>query len=159
MMLMDALLNLSIQYLARCVRKMLYRKVIEFRTNGENDIIDLTDKVEEIIRDSGIKNGLVNVFIPGSTGALTTMEYEPGLVKDLTRALAKIAPSNIDYEHHKRWGDDNGRSHVKASIVGPSITIPFENGRLLCGTWQQIVFLELDTRPRNRRVIVTVLGE
>jgi len=138
---------------------MFFRKIIEFKTKGENDIIDLTDKIQDIITSSKLKNGLVNIFVPGSTGAVTTMEYEPGLVKDLSRALARIAPSNIEYDHHKRWGDDNGRSHVKASIVGPSLTIPFEGGRLLCGTWQQIVFLELDTRPRNRRVIVTVLGE
>ncbi len=138
---------------------MFFRKIIEFKTRGENDIIDLTDQIQDIIRNSGFKNGIVNIFVPGSTGAITTMEYEPGLVKDLTKALARIAPSNIEYEHHKRWGDDNGRSHVKASIIGPSLTVPFENGVLLCGTWQQIVFLELDTRPRHRRVIVTVLGE
>lgn len=138
---------------------MFYRKIIEFKTKGENDIIDLTDKIQNIVLSSKLKNGLVNIFVPGSTGAITTMEYEPGLIKDLSRALARIAPSNIEYDHHKRWGDDNGRSHVKASIVGSSLTIPFENGKLLCGTWQQIVFLELDTRPRNRRVIVTVLGE
>ncbi len=138
---------------------MFFREIIEFKTKGENDIIDLTSKVQEIISVSGLKNGIVNIFVPGSTGAITTMEYEPGLIKDLTRVLARIAPSDIDYEHHKRWGDDNGRSHVKASLVGPSLTIPFENGRLLCGTWQQIVFLELDTRPRNRKIIITILGE
>jgi len=138
---------------------MLYRKVIEFNTKGENDFIDLTNIVQRIIDESDIKNGIVNIFVPGSTGAVTTMEYEPGLKKDLASALSRIAPTNIEYEHHKRWGDDNGRSHVKASIVGPSLTVPFENGRLLCGTWQQIVFLELDTRPRHRRIIITVIGE
>ena len=137
---------------------MIYRKIIEFDTKGENDFIDITRLVENIIRDSGIKEGIVNIFVPGSTGAVTTMEYEPGLKKDLANALARVAPTDIDYEHHKRWGDDNGRSHVKASIVGPSITIPFENGKLLCGTWQQVVFLELDTRPRHRRLIITIIG-
>ena len=128
-------------------------------TKGENDFIDITPKVIEIVRKSGIKNGLVNVFLPGSTGAITTMEYEPGLKKDLALALARIAPSDIYYYHHERWGDDNGRSHVKASIVGPSLTVPLKNGELILGTWQQIVFLELDTRPRLRRIIVTVIGE
>jgi len=128
-------------------------------TKGENDFIDITPKVIEIVRKSGIKNGLVNVFLPGSTGAITTMEYEPGLKKDLALALARIAPSDIYYYHHERWGDDNGRSHVKASIVGPSLTVPLKNGELILGTWQQIVFLELDTRPRVRRIIVTVIGE
>lgn len=129
------------------------------RTKGENDIIDITDIVKRIVDRSGIRNGLVNVFVPGSTGAITTMEYEPGLKKDLAKALERIAPSDIYYFHHERWGDDNGRSHVKASIVGPSITIPLHNGRLILGTWQQVVFLELDTRPRTRRIIVTILGE
>ncbi|MHA1589299.1 MAG: secondary thiamine-phosphate synthase enzyme YjbQ [Candidatus Njordarchaeales archaeon] len=138
---------------------MIYREVIEFETGGENDYIDITHRVEDIVKRSNIRNGLVNVFVVGSTAAITTMEYEPGLRKDLARALARIAPSDIEYEHHKRWGDDNGRSHVKASIVGPSLIIPVENGRLLLGTWQQIVFLELDTRPRRRRVVVTVMGE
>ena len=128
-------------------------------TKGENDFIDITPKVIEIVRKSGIKNGLVNVFLPGSTGAITTMEYEPGLKKDLALALARIAPSGIYYHHSAMWGDDNGRSHVKASIVGPSLTVPLKNGELILGTWQQIVFLELDTRPRLRRIIVTVIGE
>ncbi|MHA1616369.1 MAG: secondary thiamine-phosphate synthase enzyme YjbQ [Candidatus Njordarchaeales archaeon] len=138
---------------------MIYREVLEFNTKGENDFIDITHLVEEVVERSRIKSGLVNIFVPGSTGAITTMEYEPGLKKDLAKILAKIAPADIEYEHHKRWGDDNGRSHVKASIIGPSLTVPIENRRLLLGTWQQIVFLELDTRPRKRRVIVTVMGE
>jgi len=138
---------------------MFYQEEFELRTKGENDIIDITDIVKRIVDRSGIRNGLVNVFVPGSTGAITTMEYEPGLKKDLAKALERIAPSDIYYFHHERWGDDNGRSHVKASIVGPSITIPLHNGRLILGTWQQVVFLELDTRPRTRRIIVTILGE
>jgi len=138
---------------------MFYQEEFELRTKGENDIVDITDIVKRIVDRSGIRNGLVNVFVPGSTGAITTMEYEPGLKKDLAKALERIAPSDIYYFHHERWGDDNGRSHVKASIVGPSITIPLHNGKLILGTWQQVVFLELDTRPRTRRIIVTILGE
>jgi len=138
---------------------VVYRKIIEINTKGENDFVDITDVVQMIVGDSGITNGIVNIFVPGSTGALTTMEYEPGLKKDLARALERIAPTNIEYEHHKRWGDDNGRSHVKAAIIGPSLTVPIEDGRLICGTWQQIVFLELDTRPRKRKIIVTVIGD
>jgi len=137
----------------------VYRKIIEINTKGENDFVDITDVVQMIVGDSGITNGIVNIFVPGSTGALTTMEYEPGLKKDLARALERIAPTNIEYEHHKRWGDDNGRSHVKAAIIGPSLTVPIEDGRLICGTWQQIVFLELDTRARKRKIIVTVIGD
>lgn len=132
---------------------------ITLNTKGENDYIDITREVERIVKKSGIKNGIVNVFIPGSTGAITTIEYEPGLKKDLAMALERVAPSNIEYEHHKRWGDDNGRSHVRASIIGPSVTLPVRNGEVIHGTWQQIVFLELDTRPRHRRIIVTVIGE
>ncbi len=132
---------------------------ITLNTKGENDYIDITREVERIVKKSGIKNGIVNVFIPGSTGAITTIEYEPGLKKDLAMALERIAPSDIEYEHHKRWGDDNGRSHVRASIIGPSVTLPVRNGEVIHGTWQQIVFLELDTRPRHRRIIVTVIGE
>ncbi len=138
---------------------MFYQDEFILETKGENDIIDITSHVRRIAEKSGIRNGLVNVFIPGSTGAITTMEYEPGLKKDLTLALGRIAPTEIYYYHHERWGDDNGRSHVKASIIGPSITIPLRNGELILGTWQQIVFLELDTRPRTRRIIVTIIGE
>lgn len=138
---------------------MLFRDYIYLETKGENHIVDITNRVKEIVKRSGIKDGLVNVFVIGSTAAVTTMEFEPGLVNDLTEALARIAPKDIYYKHHERWGDDNGRSHVKASIVGPSLTIPLVNGDLLLGTWQQIVFLELDTRPRSRKILVTVMGE
>jgi secondary thiamine-phosphate synthase enzyme len=129
-------------------------------TKGENDILDITEIVSNIVKKSNIKNGLINIFIPGSTGAVTTIEYEPGLCEyDLPEALNRIAPKNAKYMHHLRWGDDNGHSHVRASIIGPSLTIPIKNGKLLLGTWQQIVFLELDTRPRDRRIVFTVIGE
>ncbi|RLF35097.1 MAG: YjbQ family protein, partial [Thermoplasmata archaeon] len=123
------------------------------------DIIDLTSDVQNIVNKSNIKNGLACIFVGGSTGAITTIEYEPGLKKDLPRTLENIAPKNTYYNHHETWHDDNGHSHVRASIIGPSITIPIRNGKLLHGTWQQIVFIELDTRPRNRNIIVQLIGE
>lgn len=133
----------------------------EFRveTKGELDIVNITGKVEKIVFETGIKNGIVNVFVSGSTGALTTIEYEPGLLKDLPNALERIAPRDASYEHEKMWHDGNGHSHVRASIIGPSITIPIREGTLRLGTWQQLVFVELDVRPRSRRLIVTCLGE
>ncbi|MDD5112371.1 MAG: secondary thiamine-phosphate synthase enzyme YjbQ [Candidatus Altiarchaeota archaeon] len=137
----------------------VYSLDLQVKTRGENDIIDLTPQVSEIIDGSPIENGIVVVFCVGSTGAITTVEYEPGLMKDIPNALEKIAPSNINYDHHDTWGCDNGRSHVRASIIGPSITVPFVSRRMFLGQWQQIVFIELDTRPRERTVIVQVLGE
>ncbi|MCX8183605.1 MAG: secondary thiamine-phosphate synthase enzyme YjbQ [Crenarchaeota archaeon] len=138
-------------------------KVVEMEigieTRGEPDIIDITMKVEKVVSETGIRNGIANIFVPGSTGAVTTMEYEPGLLKDLPNTLERVAPSNASYEHEKTWHDGNGHSHVRAAIIGPSITIPIRNGALRLGTWQQVVFLELDTRPRSRRIIVTCLGE
>jgi len=132
---------------------------ISVKTKGELDIIDITDSVEKAVSKTGIKNGIVNVFVPGSTGAVTTTEYEPGLLKDLPNALERIAPRNAYYEHEKMWHDGNGHSHVRASIIGPSITIPVRNGRLRLGTWQQLVFVELDVRPRDRRIVLTCIGE
>ena len=137
----------------------VYCDEINIETNGETDIVDITSKVQKIITISKIKNGIVCIFVPGSTGTITTIEYEPGLMKDLPRALEKIAPKNIHYEHHETWHDDNGRSHVKASIMGPSSTFPIKNAKLIHGTWQQLVFIELDTRPRNRNIIVNIVGE
>ncbi|MGQ9596275.1 MAG: secondary thiamine-phosphate synthase enzyme YjbQ [Thermoproteota archaeon] len=131
----------------------------EIETKGELDIIDITEYIEKIISKKGIKNGLVNVFVPGSTGAVTTMEYEPGLLKDLPNALERVAPKNAYYEHEKMWHDGNGHSHIRASILGSSITIPIKDGSLRLGTWQQLVFVELDGRPRSRRLVVTCLGE
>lgn len=132
---------------------------LNLETRGEGDIIDITNRIEETIKASGTKNGLVNIFLPGSTGAVTTIEYEPGLLKDLPAALERIAPSNAYYEHEKMWHDGNGRSHVRASIIGPSLSIPIRDGKLILGTWQQVVFLELDIRPRRRSLIITILGE
>jgi len=134
-------------------------KSIKIQSKGESDIIDLNDMISEKITESGISNGIVTVFVAGSTGALTTIEYEPGLLKDFPDMLSRIAPNEINYEHEERWHDGNGRSHVKASLIGPSLTIPFKDGGLLLGTWQQIVFVELDTRGRSRNIILQIIGE
>ncbi len=120
---------------------------------------DITDQVQEMLGETGLEEGIVTVFIPGSTGAITTIEFEPGLVKkDLPETMERLAPTGIPYEHHKRWDDDNGRSHVKASIMGPSLVVPFAQGQLLLGTWQQIVAINWDTRSRTREVIVQIMG-
>ena len=132
---------------------------INIKTNGEVDIVDITSDLQKIVNKSNIKNGIVCIFVPGSTGTITTIEYEPGLMKDLPRALEKIAPKNEYYNHHETWHDDNGHSHVRASLMGPSTTIPVKNGKILHGTWQQIVFVELDTSPRNRNIVVQIVGE
>ncbi|RXE55510.1 secondary thiamine-phosphate synthase enzyme [Methanoculleus taiwanensis] len=135
----------------------MLRRTIRLETHGEGDIVDITPHVERIVRESGVPDGLVNIFVPGSTAAVTTIEYEAGVLADLARALSVIAPDDIPYAHDRAWGDGNGRSHVKAAIVGPSVTVPVIEGDLGCGTWQQIVLLELDVRPvRNRTIIVTV---
>ena len=134
-------------------------KQIKISSKSENDIINVTEQVADAISESGISNGTITVFVSGSTGAITTIEYEPGLVKDFPEMLSRVAPDDINYEHEQRWHDGNGRSHVKASLVGPSLTIPFKDGQLLLGTWQQIVFLELDTRARTRTLVLQIIGE
>ena len=134
-------------------------KSIKISTKGENDIIDLTEEISTIIGKLEISDGIVTVFVTGSTGALTTIEYEPGLQKDFPEMLSRLAPDNIDYKHEQMWHDGNGRSHVKASLIGPSITIPFNDGNLMLGTWQQIVFVELDTRKRDRTIVLQIIGE
>ena len=134
-------------------------KRIEVKSHGENDILDLTADVQKVVQESGLENGLATVFVPGSTAAVTTIEYEPGLVHDFAGLLERVSPSDIDYEHQKAWHDDNGRSHVKASLVGPSLSVPFIEGRLTLGAWQQIVLVELDIRPRTRSILVQAIGE
>jgi secondary thiamine-phosphate synthase enzyme len=138
---------------------MTYSESISITTKGFNDIIDMTHHVEKCLESSGIKNGLVTVFCPGSTGAVTTIEYESGVLKDLQKAIEKIVPSNIPYEHDRRWGDGNGFSHVRAALMKPSLSIPLIKGRLTLGTWQQIVFIDFDNRRRERNLIVHVTGE
>jgi len=137
----------------------MFRRIIHLDTSGEGDIADITPQLRSIVQDSGISDGLVNVFVQGSTAALTTIEYEQGVLSDLSRALSVIAPDNIPYAHDQAWGDGNGRSHVKAAVIGPSLTIPIIDGTLACGTWQQVVLLELDIRSaRHRTIICTVSG-
>lgn len=137
----------------------VYYDEINVKTNGEVDIIDITENIQNIVDKSKIKDGIACIFVKGSTGTLTTIEYEPGLMKDLPRALQKIAPKGEHYDHHETWHDDNGHSHVRASIIGPSITLPIKDNVLLHGTWQQVVFVELDTRSRDRNIIVQIVGE
>ncbi len=136
-----------------------YNDEINIKTNGEVDIIDITSQIQEIIKKSKIKNGIACIFVPGSTGSITTIEYEPGLKKDFPRALQKIAPKGEHYDHHETWHDNNGHSHVRASLMGPSLAIPLIDGKLIHGTWQQVVFVELDTSPRNRNLIVQIVGD
>ena len=137
----------------------MFRTIISVTSLREGDILNITPQVEKAVVESRVKTGLVHLFVQHSTAALTTIEYEPGVLADLKRALAVLAPDEAEYAHNSRWGDGNGRSHVKAALVGPSITVPVENGQLLCGTWQQIVLLELDVNAgRNRTVVCTVTG-
>jgi len=137
---------------------MIHSETISFNTKGFCDILDITQHVEALIDRSRIENGLVTVFCPGSTGAVTTIEYESGVLRDLQRAIEKIAPSNIPYDHDRRWGDGNGFSHVRAALMKPSLTIPLNKGRLSLGTWQQIVFIDFDNRKRERNIIIQILG-
>ena len=137
----------------------VYCGELKLGTNGEVDIIDITADVQDLVSKSKIKDGIVCIFVPGSTGTVTSIEYEPGLMKDLSKALEKIAPKDVYYNHHETWHDDNGHSHVRASVMGPSTTFPIRNGKLIHGTWQQVVFVELDTRSRNRKLVVHIVGE
>ena len=134
-------------------------KTIQVKSVGEGDVINLTEQTSRIVEECKIVNGIVTVFVSGSTVAVTTIEYEPGLKHDFPAMLSRVAPSNIGYEHDNTWHDGNGHSHVRASLVGPSLTIPFVNGNLLLGTWQQIVLLEMDTRSRRRNIVVQMMGE
>jgi secondary thiamine-phosphate synthase enzyme len=139
--------------------KMVITTEMRLQTKGHCDIIDLTPRVKKAVRECGLQDGIVTVFCPGSTGGLTTIEHESGALHDLERILDEIAPPDRDYRHHLRWGDDNGHSHVRAAIIGPSLTVPFVTGALTLGTWQQIVFLDFDTRSRSRRLVLQIMGE
>ncbi len=134
-------------------------KQLSIHTKGEGDIQDITQKVSNAVAEARLQSGIATVFVAGSTGALTTIEYEPGLLTDLPTILERLAPKSLSYEHEKRWHDGNGHSHVRASLIGPSITVPFINGRLTLGTWQQIVFIELDVRSRTRNIVLQIIGE
>ncbi len=138
---------------------MIETKSIVFNTEAEMDAVDVTKDVADLLADLPITNGIVTVFCPGSTGALTTMEFEPGLVKDMQELFEKLAPRDHYYHHEERWHDNNGHSHVRASLIGASVTIPFREKRLMLGTWQQIVFFDFDVRARERELIVQIMGE
>jgi secondary thiamine-phosphate synthase enzyme len=133
-------------------------KNIQIKSKSENDIIEITDEVTKTVKESKIQNGAVVVFVVGSTAAITTIEYEPGLQKDFPEMLSRLAPKDIEYAHDNTWHDGNGHSHVRASLIGPGITIPLVGGHLTLGTWQQIVLIEMDTRPRERKIIIQVIG-
>ena len=132
---------------------------IGVNTTGKTDIIDLTPKVMETVAGSASLNGVVTLFIPGSTAALTTIEYETGAINDLKNAIERIAPEDLYYEHNERWGDGNGYAHVRAALIGPSLQVPVVEGKLTLGTWQQIVLLDFDNRPRKRPIILQMSGE
>jgi secondary thiamine-phosphate synthase enzyme len=132
---------------------------LRFRTHREGEILDITNKTQSIVESSKMRNGVATLFVPGSTGALTTIEFEPGLLADFPLALERLAPKDAPYEHENSWHDGNGHSHVRASMIGPDLSVPFLDKKLALGTWQQIVFLELDVRPRDRTVIVQLVGE
>lgn len=128
-------------------------------TRGQNDAHDITRVAASAIAESGLRAGSATVFVVGSTAGITTIEFEPGAISDLNRLFEKLAPREGEYRHHLRWGDDNGSSHVRAALLGPSVTIPFVDGKLALGTWQQILLLEFDTRAREREVIVQLVGD
>ena len=126
------------------------------RTTAKTDIIDITPEISREVKESSVVNGTVTVFIPGSTGAVTTIEFESGVINDLKKAIDRMAPEDIYYEHNERWGDGNGYSHVRAAMIGPSLHIPIVEGKMTLGTWQQVVLLDFDNRSRKRRIIVQI---
>ncbi|MFH1994509.1 MAG: secondary thiamine-phosphate synthase enzyme YjbQ [Nitrospinota bacterium] len=128
-------------------------------TAGQTDILDITDKVSGCVRTSKIAAGLVNISVPGSTAGLTTIGYESGIIEDIKRAFETIAPGNIEYRHDLRWGDGNGYSHVRAALLGPSLSLPISGGKIILGRWQQIVLIDFDNRPRKREIIVQMVGD
>jgi len=134
-------------------------RALKLESKGENDIIDLTEQTAKVVVDSKLADGIVTVFVVGSTAAITTIEFERGLAKDFPEMLSRVAPKEFQYEHEKMWHDGNGHSHIRASLIGPSLTVPFKNGNLILGTWQQIVLVEMDTRNRERKVVFQVIGE
>lgn len=138
---------------------MVRTERVRVQTAGFADIVDITREVTEAVQRAGLRNGIVTVFVAGSTAGVTTVEYEDGLVRDLQEAFERMAPSDRPYHHDRRWGDGNGFSHVRASLLGPSLTVPVENGRLTLGTWQQIVLVDFDNRSRRRELVIQLMGE
>ena len=135
-----------------------YQELIK-ETRGNTDILDLTPDVQEWIAAVGVHEGILSIFVPGSTGALTTIEYEPGLLQDLPELLEKLIPTNKSYHHDRTWHDGNGYAHLRAAMIGPGLTVPVHQGRLTLGTWQQIIFIDFDNRPRHRRIVLQLLAE
>jgi secondary thiamine-phosphate synthase enzyme len=138
---------------------MVVTRTFEIATRGQGDAHDVTSDVARAVVESGAGDGIVTVFVGGSTAGLTTIEFEPGVVHDLGAVFERMAPRGAPYRHHLRWGDDNGSSHVRSALVGPSLTVPFRKRELMLGTWQQIALLEFDTRPRRREIVVQIVGE
>jgi secondary thiamine-phosphate synthase enzyme len=138
---------------------MVLLKYIQLETKGKNEIINITDNIQNIVHQSNISSGSVLVFVPGATGGLSTIEYEPGLIQDFPKLMEKLIPEREYYFHNETWHDGNGHSHLKATLIGPSMTIPFEKKRLILGTWQQVVFLEFDNKPHHRRIAIQLMGE
>ena len=138
---------------------MVVTKRISLQTKGECDIVDITPQVEAQIAQAEVSNGTVTVFVAGSTAGVSTIEYEPGLIADLQDMWERNVPKNITYDHDRRWGDGNGHSHVRASLLGASLVVPFHGKKLTLGTWQQIVLVDFDNRPRSRQVILQIMGE
>ncbi|MGH9975356.1 MAG: secondary thiamine-phosphate synthase enzyme YjbQ [Nitrososphaeraceae archaeon] len=134
-------------------------RTIFIRSKGEGDMIDITPETSKILTQSKLKDGIITIFVSGSTAAVTTIEYEPGLRQDFPRMLSRIVPRNMEYQHENMWHDGNGHSHVRASLIGPSLIIPFKDNALMLGTWQQIVLLEMDISQRERNVILQIMGE
>jgi len=137
---------------------MVITERIHLRTQGHTDIIDITTQVSNALQSAQLQDGTVTIFCPGSTGGVTTIEYESGALTDLQQIFEEIAPEDRDYRHHLRWGDDNGSAHVRAALMGPSLTVPFTQKKLTLGTWQQIVFIDFDTRSRSRELVLQFVG-
>ncbi len=138
---------------------MVYGKTIRLNTRGFSDVVDITRHVSEVVTESKVKNGIVSVFVMGSTASVSTMEFEPALVRDVKEQLDRLVPSDLKSHHSQTWGDDNGFSHLRATIMGPGLTAPVAGGRVVLGTWQQIVLIDHDNRQRSREVYVQVMGE
>ena len=139
--------------------RMIYQREIQLQTTGHRQMHDLTEEITQVVSSSGIRAGGVNLFNVGSTGAIGTIEFEPGLEKDLPAMLDKLIPPNRDYGHEQAWHDGNGHSHLQATMLGPSLTVPIKDRKLVLGTWQQVFHLECDIKPRNRAIVITVMGE
>jgi secondary thiamine-phosphate synthase enzyme len=134
-------------------------KYFEIDTVGNCDVLDITKFIKDGLDESGISNGTVTVFVPGSTAGVTTLEFESGAVNDLKEVFSRLVPENEFYAHNARWGDGNGHSHIRASILGPSVSIPFSSSSLILGTWQQVILVDFDNRPRKRKIILQIIGE